>query len=606
MSARSKRLDRSLGDSWGVAEYDAESDGGASIHSGSDFGSEPETELDLHDTAPVATRLSHRVTRASSKEPYSTPLKTSGSHSAARHRQSPRITPRSQFASPQSTPGSGSLEPSFVMPSIYKTPEGFQTGSPLRKSESRIRKSLLRSDRESSAPRTTSSGVSSRRERLKYNMDPNPRDSIETPQKSPKVRSRTPVLERRPREARPNLFTSLFAYVWGVVTYAADLLQPLLGAVFAVFIAWFLLKVISLYLTNTVSTALAPICILPGSSYLPFCGVREMKQSERTTPMFDDISQIESSFADIVAASRNAYSLPYTMKKAEADVRDLRTRVKFSKLRSKAELENEISGFIDTAKQASSDLTKYNNKIGNTIDRVKNVNSWTQQVLQGLEEKEAGTGLLKLIPINLNPFSIVYAPTPTLHRKIYNQYVAHIAESKKHISGLIAQATPLLAILNNMDDRLDIIAEIAQRDYADVSRNREELLTKLWSILGGNSASKKGYNEQLHTLDQVVKYKKQAVLHVSGTLLKLQEISSQLENLRDAVAAPEALGWRDNVPLSYHMETVKKSVARLQEVRGEYNQIENTARDRQMNPDAARSFEIDGGQTITATKRHWE
>jgi len=61
--------------------------------------------------------------------------------------------------------------------------------------------------------------------------------------------------------------------------------------------------------------------------------------------------------------------------------------------------------------------------------------------------------------------------------------------------------------------------------------------------------------------------------HVSATLLKLQAIAAELENLREGVAAPEVVGY-GKVPLRYHIEIVEMSIDRLKNSRGEALAIE--------------------------------
>jgi hypothetical protein len=75
-------------------------------------------------------------------------------------------------------------------------------------------------------------------------------------------------------------------------------------------------------------------------------------------------------------------------------------------------------------------------------------------------------------------------------------------------------------------------------------------------------------------LRNISAYRKQALQHVSGTLLKLREIQAELENLRDGVAAPEVLGWRDGRSIEYHLGLIDAGVDRLRLARGESMRVE--------------------------------
>jgi hypothetical protein len=174
----------------------------------------------------------------------------------------------------------------------------------------------------------------------------------------------------------------------------------------------------------------------------------------------------------------------------------------------------------------------------------------------------------------------------SLDELIFDQYVLHVGKMKEDIERLIQRSIALLALLNNLENRLEVIAEIAVRDDLIVSRDHDELLGQLWTKLGGNRSSKKAYGESLGLLRQVQDYRKSAMQHVSATLLKLQEIAAELENLREGVAAPEVVGY-GKVPLRYHIEVVEKSIERLKDSRGEALALERDQMKRGLSDDGA-------------------
>lgn len=55
-----------------------------------------------------------------------------------------------------------------------------------------------------------------------------------------------------------------------------------------------------------------------------------------------------------------------------------------------------------------------------------------------------------------------------------------------------------------------ILDTVTMRDGLSVKGSRDELLSQLWTRLGGNRSSKKKYDEQLWLLKQVVTYRKNA------------------------------------------------------------------------------------------------
>ncbi|KAF2868745.1 hypothetical protein BDV95DRAFT_549091 [Massariosphaeria phaeospora] len=519
MSARSRRLGGSLGDSWGDAEYSSDAD--RSIYTASDLsgvGSESELEEDedyTQERPDVAMPLPSRTTRATSKTPQDTAVNTPTRRGKPQTPTSSGMQSRTSHSTPET--GTESLEPSLVMPSLYDSQD---------------------------APTRTAPRASEAKE--------------EQPEVSPWYYLNI-LLQ--------HVFWPLVRYLIDVLSYAmVHFMKPILATALVIFLGVSAAQMTSGFLANKIHTALTPLCFVPGSSYiLPFCAA---PQYDSNNANFEELVNVQASFEDILDASKDSFALPATMKSSEMAIRDLRTLVKWSRLPSRSQLEVEFGSFIELAREASADLAKYNSKIGATIDRVISTNSWTMNVLEGLAEKETQVGGLSRL---LGTF---ITTAPTLQERIFDQYILHVGKNKEDIAGLIQAAEALLQLLNHLEERLDLIADIAIRDDHSITKNREELLSLLWTKLGGNSATRKGFDKSLTLLKQVSMYRKEAIKHVGETLLKLQEISAGLETLRDGVAAPEVLGYREEVPLTYYLDVVEKGVERLRDARGESLRVE--------------------------------
>lgn len=151
--------------------------------------------------------------------------------------------------------------------------------------------------------------------------------------------------------------------------------------------------------------------------------------------------------------------------------------------------------------------------------------------------------------------------------KILDQYVKHTAIVEEEIHKLIGEAQAILMILTNLEDRLEVIHSIVLRDKDHVDVKKDEILAELWTILGGNRGKLSKMNNQLDLLHQVTTYRTTAYVHVSLTIVKLQEISSGLEDLRERVGAPGVLRDRHDIPLSVHLDSIQRGVERLEESR---------------------------------------
>ncbi|KAH7086387.1 hypothetical protein FB567DRAFT_527829 [Paraphoma chrysanthemicola] len=586
MSARSRRLQGSMGSSWGDAGYS--SDDNVSIHTASDsecdYGFDESDKDIIQEQTDKATPLLSRSTRAISQQRYETPTNTPN-RATARHSQtsSSRSTPRSA-KSAHSTPGSA--EPSFIMPraavddTLSNLMQGYAQGTPTRNSQLRSRKQR-------------------------------PSSSRNTPHASPKVSSRRTsrgFQSTEQQELGPwhyveivyaRLLLPLVAYFWDVFMYAnRHFFKPILGLALGFGILFFGIQMASGLVYSQVATAIAPLCLIPGSSYI----IPSMCASSRSEPHadFEDLIKVEGRLEDILDASQDTTTLPATIKDSENAVRELRTLVRYSKLPSRNQLDLEFENFILTASEASLDLSRYNSRIGATIDKVIATNSWTMAVLQGLEEREAATGSVSRV-INALTGGFL-SPPPTLQQRIFDHYVEHVGKNKDAITGLIQQAQALLVILTNLDERLDTIYSITTNDDQTITKNQDELLSQLWTKLGGNAASVKANAKSLNLLQNISAYRRRALMHVSTTLLKLQEIQAELENLREGVAAPEVLGWREGLSITYHVDVIDKGVESLRRARGEYRKLEHDQlRARANGAGGGEVREIGGGSSNTVT-----
>ncbi|KAJ4358309.1 uncharacterized protein N0V89_002891 [Didymosphaeria variabile] len=441
------------------------------------------------------------------------------------------------------------------MPSIHASANGFNSASPA----SPLRNSQIKSRK----PR---------------------RNSVQSQQMSrfPRTGNRhaPPVRRQQEEPVNPWHFLELFwdyagqpvlGYFYDIFKMVIAGLKPVAGVAGLIAVLVLTIQFGSIYVKNSFQTTLAPFCALPFSGYvLPFC---DTMPNDRQ-PDFEELVNIQTSFEDLLEANKDSYALPANMKKSQVAMRDLRTQVKFSRLPSRAELEVELYTFIETAREASDDLAKYNARIGYVTDQVISTNRWTLQVLEGIAAGEANRGALSVALSYMNPAAMLYGPPETLDQLIFAQYVKHVAKLKDDITSLIHFSESLIKVLNNLDNHLDIIADIAHRDDHHLTRDREELLAQLWSMLGGNRSSKAANAASLQLLHDVRRYRSLAVQHVSATLLKLQEIRSGLDNLRDGVAAPELVGYREDIPLQWHIDVVSRSVERLRDARGESMAIE--------------------------------
>lgn len=368
-----------------------------------------------------------------------------------------------------------------------------------------------------------------------------------------------------------NLVLPLLKYMFSILSITMNALKPLLGYALLVLLLATGFGVAKTMVYQTVTNALSPLCHVPGAGFLnlPFCGISHQDQS-RGPVEFDKLVVTQSNFEEVLQASVDQAALPMAMKNSELSIRDLRTVVKYSHLGSRNELVNEFDGFIETARQASDGLSHFNSRISRALDGILSANRWTMKVLQGIEATPDSEGAIpRWINENLPILSPLFSvPRHSTEDVLYDQYIRHTSEVEEQIQVCILEANTLLEVLDNLDERLGQIHDIAHREGLKVADAKGELLGVLWTKLGANRGALAKHEQNLDTLKDVTRYRDSAVQHVSVALLKLKDIQGNLGHLRDDVAAPRIVD-REKLPLEMHIDLISSAVDRLQTVRDE-------------------------------------
>lgn len=402
------------------------------------------------------------------------------------------------------------------------------------------------------------------------------------------VRERPEILHTRSPVNHARLDTAEIANIKilrPIMSWFHDVIGGALGAlkkpisyVLAGYLLLGLLLLLRNLLTNSVYSALSPICRLPGSSFipLPMCqsGLAAHYEGSEPPPVqFDQLMRVQSNFEAIIEESAGGVSLPLNMKRGEASIRDLRQVVRHSSLRSKNELVLEFDGFIETARIASYDLQKFNSHVGRGVDNILATARWTKRVLDGIIDRDSSLGTVTSFFANklLAPFQ----PLKFTEDVLLDQYIQHTRMVEEEIHRLIAEAQALLHVLQNLEDRLDVMHGISVRDDIHAQSSKAEVLSQIWTMVGGNRGRLGRFDSQLRLLRQVNSYRQSAIAHVSGTMVKLQGMGAELEELRERVGRAELLGVNSGVPLSVHIENIELGVERLEKGRDRAKGVEN-------------------------------
>lgn len=393
-----------------------------------------------------------------------------------------------------------------------------------------------------------------------------------------------PHISKRSRsqhQASEHLTTFLspiWSWVYDVLGGALHTLKKPISYMVAIWFLFGMLVLLRNLFFISLYSALSPVCRVPGASLLnlPMCQspVAVKYASEDPPPVqFDQLMTVQNKFEEVLQESAGGVSLPLDMKRGETSIRDLRQVVRFSQLHSKNELVLEFDGFIETARIASYDLQKFNSHVGRGVDNILATARWTKRVLDGIAERDASQGALSSFFNDklLAPFQ----PLKFTQDTLLDQYIQHTRVVEDEVNRLVIEAQALLLVLQNLEDRLDVIHGIAIRDDLHAQGGKNEVLSQLWTMLGGNRSKLGKFDSQLRLLGQVNTYRQNAIAHVSGTLIRLQSMGAELEELRERVGSVELLGGKGSVPLSLHIENIEMGVERLERGRKGAKELEN-------------------------------
>ncbi|KFZ17674.1 hypothetical protein V502_04487 [Pseudogymnoascus sp. VKM F-4520 (FW-2644)] len=429
-----------------------------------------------------------------------------------------------------------SPDPVFIMPSLdYRAVDGSWEGLSSR-DDSRSEGSRQR--RKSSTPEKH--GETRRRSSRQAAQNGSPQKRSHTPDVRP---------PQRPADGAGSEFldimaghaTAMVSFILDVLGKSLRILKTPISYALAVWLLLGLTIMMRNFLTNSIYSSLSPLCRIPGSSLLnlPFCPSGGYDSTSGPSPAaeFDQLISVQGKFEEVLDESAAGVSLPMDMKRGEASIRDLRQLVRYSQLHSKNELVLEFDGFIETARIASYDLQKFNSHIGRAVDNVLATTRWTTRVLEGIQIRDASQGAINNFANSFaSKLLAPFQPVKFTESVLLDQYIKHTQIVEEEILKLIDEAQALLMVLNGLEDRLEVIHGIVTRDGHHAIAQREELLSELWTMVGGNRGKLSKTNRQLNLLKQVGVYRKSAYGHVSATILKLQQIGSGLEDLHTSFA----------------------------------------------------------------------
>lgn len=137
---------------------------------------------------------------------------------------------------------------------------------------------------------------------------------------------------------------------------------------------------------------------------------------------------------------------------------------------------------------------------------------------------------------------------------------------------LILEAEVNLSNLEKLEEHLATLHELISREDSSLASAKTEVLSELWTKLGGNKHTLRGFDDHLVMLKNLGLYRKKALAHVVAALQSLQGMGSDMEDIRERVTTPELAGSK--IPVAVHMKSIKIGLERLREGRVKAKRLE--------------------------------
>jgi len=252
------------------------------------------------------------------------------------------------------------------------------------------------------------------------------------------------------------------------------------------------------------------------------------------------------------------------MDMAEVVVLETRDLIRYqAQLPSKAELIMHFEEYIKLTRSTSGELSDYFSHLGRSVDRIISMNRHTLRLLGSFKDQQASNGIARNMFGGLG--SGYYGKLNEVD--IIRQYLKQADMIEEQADGLIAEGTTLQLHLQNLEDHLDIIRATANRDSAILIDHKDELFSRFWTILGGNSRDKKRLQKNIAISDRVITITRAATQNVKLALDELRRLKNDMVDLKARISVPRNNAKMTALEIEEHIKYVTDGVEKLNDMR---------------------------------------
>ncbi|KAJ3537349.1 hypothetical protein NMY22_g5625 [Coprinellus aureogranulatus] len=396
------------------------------------------------------------------------------------------------------------------------------------------------------------------------------------PNASRSARPRTQLI--RSDDVLDDVVTSVH-HTWD---YGFSILRPALSILRFILIPLVVLCVLAVILTrvsSTLSSAFTPFCHIPGMSYTSMCRwVNTYNDIPKNRPAntvhwadYPKLVEVQSKtfeqmLDEAVLGATTPSSLSLDLKKTEMATADLIALVRLSNLKSRESLAETLSEFVSSARGAGRSLARLDAKMNGAMDSIMAMNDYALHAIEGARANEPSKLAMALIP---------WSSGKTADQVVKETFIDAMNVLSEHLERIILEVETNTQNLDALEEKLNTLRSIVAREDASVSADREELLSYLWTKLGGNRKDLKNFERNLKMLGDLGNYRKAAQARVVATLHTLERVSQDMGDMRERVAAPNLAG--SQIAPEIHMKSIRNGLERLSEGRKRARTLEEEA-----------------------------
>ncbi|KIK56757.1 hypothetical protein GYMLUDRAFT_173866, partial [Collybiopsis luxurians FD-317 M1] len=241
----------------------------------------------------------------------------------------------------------------------------------------------------------------------------------------------------------------------------------------------------------------------------------------------------------LLDGSAGGSELSLTLKKAELAVTDLVILVKLSKLDKKDLL------------TASRGLQQFTTKVTGSVDQILAFNVYAFNTINSARTPS--------ISSTVNPF-YTHPNVESAAVEVFNEVMTALVTN---VARLIIVAEEQLANLERLEEQLNLINNIVFKEDFLISSAKDELLSELWTKLGGNQRVLKSIDGHLKLLNGIGEYRRRAKAYVASALQTLRALGDELEGLKERASGPQLAGT--HLPVEVHIASISYGIQRLRQ-----------------------------------------